>query len=249
MFAQHLVDVQYESPSIVSRLGYLVVPYDLFDKSVILEREHIRFVVRNSLAILLAFFLGYNGFPIDLLAMMNDAAPQPDLPPGATTPEPIKMMDAASMLPVFSAGPAFILTLMVSKFAGSAIQNTLNRVMGTILGIIFGMMIIGVFGRNWKMLVMCLGAWTSWTVFMYMDCTIHSGTFLMMGYFGAGAMVRCVPASTCTFEDRKTRAIGLVNDGMFALLVMIIVDFIMCAQPASKQAANKLETCWDDLVS
>merc|ERR1719420_1812874 len=248
MFAQHLVDVQYESPSILNRLGYLVVPYDLFDKSVLTDPDHIRFVVRNSLAILLAFFLGYNGFPTDLMKMMNEAAPAPDLPPGATTPEPIKMMDAASMLPVFSAGPAFILTLMVSKFAGSAIQNTLNRAMGTILGIIFAMMIIGVFGRNWKLLTLCLGAWTGWTVFMYMDCTVHAGTFLMMGYFGAGSMVRCVPASTCSFEDRKTRAIGLVIDSMFALLVMVLVDLIMASPPASKQASNKLLQCWNDLV-
>jgi hypothetical protein len=153
------------------------------------------------------------------------------------------------MLPIHSAGPAFILTLMISKFAGSAISNTLNRVMGTILGIIFAMMIIGVFGRNWKMLVGCLGVWTAYTVFMYLDCTVHAGTFLMMGYFGAGAMVRCVPASTCTFEDRKTRAIGLVIDGMIALAVMIVVDIIMQAPPASKQAANKLEQCWSDLVS
>jgi hypothetical protein len=84
---------------------------------------------------------------------------------------------------------------------------------------------------------------------MYLDCTEHAGTFIMMGYFGAGAMVRCVPASTCTFEDRKTRAIGLVIDGMFALAVMIVVDFIMAAPPASKQAANQLEQCWSDLVS
>merc|ERR1719421_2693346 len=160
-----------------------------------------------------------------------------------------KMMPFASMLPVHSAGPAFILTLMVSKFAGSAIQNTLNRVMGTILGIIFAMMIIGVFGRNWKMLVMCLGIWTAYTVFMYLDCTVHAGLFLMMGYFGAGSMVRCVPASECTFEDRKTRAIGLVIDGMFALLVMILVDFIMMAPPASKQASNQLMKCWEDMVA
>jgi hypothetical protein len=36
---------------------------------------------------------------------------------------------------------------------------------------------------------------------------------------------------------------------MFALVVMIIVDFIMNAPPASRQAANKLEQCWSDLVA
>jgi hypothetical protein len=36
---------------------------------------------------------------------------------------------------------------------------------------------------------------------------------------------------------------------MFALAVMIVVDFIMAAPPASKQAANKLEQCFSDLVS
>jgi hypothetical protein len=137
---------------------------------------------------------------------------------------------------------------MVSKFAGSAILNTLNRVMGTILGIIFAMMLIGVFGRNWILLTVILGIWTMWTVFMYFDCTVHAGLFLMMGYFGAGSIVRCVPASECTFEDRKTRAIGLVIDGMFALLVMILVDFIMMAPPPSIQASNQLMKCWHDIV-
>jgi hypothetical protein len=251
-FAQHLVDVQYETPSLLSRLAFLVVPWDFFDMSVLLDREHIRFVVRNSIAILLAFALGYSGFPPNFMKFMDDAqqvAQQHEVHGHETAEAPeVKMMAHASMLPILSPGPAFILCLMVSKFAGSAIVNTLNRVMGTILGIIFAMMLIGVFGRNWKLLTIILGMWTTWTVFMYFDCTTHAGLFLMMGYFGAGSMVRCVPASECTFEDRKTRAIGLVIDGMFALLVMILIDFIMMSPPASKQASNQIMKCWDDMV-
>jgi hypothetical protein len=251
-FAQHLLDVQYETPSLLGRIAFLFVPWDFFNMSVLLDSDHIRFVIRNSLAILLAFALGYGGFPPNFMKLMDDVeqVSPASMAAGHETfeaPE-VKMMTHATMLPELSPGPAFILCLMVSKFAGSAIGNTLNRVMGTILGIIFAMMLIGVFGRNWKLLTVILGLWTTWTVFMYLDCTVHAGLFLMMGYFGAGSMVRCVPARECSFEDRKTRAIGLVIDGMFALAVMIVVDIIMAAKPPSIQASDMLLKCWDDIV-
>merc|ERR1719440_332684 len=108
------------------------VPYGLFDGSVLKDVDHIKFVIRNAAGILLAFMIGYQGFPN-------------------------KMFSDEQLLPQFSYGPAAVLTLMVSKFLGSAVTRTLGRITGVILGIVIGMICVAMMVDTWYARAIALG--------------------------------------------------------------------------------------------
>lgn len=234
-FAKDLLTVDQTPKSIMWRLAVIFVPLDLFDRAVVMDIAHVKFTIRNTLGIATAWAIGYTGFPPSSLINRHGHG----------------SIAHAELLYKHRAYPAMILTLMLSNFVGSAIDRTVKRILGTILGIVFAMMIHGMVGNAWTVLTLTLGVWTGFTVFMYFHCEINASIFLMMGFFGAGQIVevKCgQDLHECTFSDRKDAAMDFAVDGMFALIIMIIVDLLMHAQPGSRQAADKIVNVWDVIV-
>jgi hypothetical protein len=234
-WASKLLYVDQTPKSIMYRLAFIFVPLDVFDKSVILSADNVKFTIRNSLGIVIAWMIGYTGFPPGFLLNRSGEG----------------HVAHSELLAHHRAYPAMILTLMLSNFVGSAIDRTTKRVLGTILGIIFAMMIHGMVGKSWTILALSLGTWTGFTVFMYFHCSINASIFLMMGYFGAGQIVEVKCGGDlhdCTYHDKKEAAMDFALDGMFALIIMVIVDLVMNAKPGSKQAAANIMQAWAKIV-
>merc|ERR1719191_1241271 len=107
----------------------------MFDRTKLFEHDHLRFVLRNSLAIIFAFWIGYCGFPMEIQHVNIDPL------------EENKGEQRPVMLPKFSAGIANLLTLMLTNYAGSAVGGVIRKGRGIIAGCIFGMLLVGMFER------------------------------------------------------------------------------------------------------
>merc|ERR1719440_1187736 len=135
------------------------VPYGLFDGSVLKDVDHIKFVIRNSAGILLAFMIGYQGFPN-------------------------KMFSDEQLLPQYMYGPSAVLTLMVSKFLGSAVTRTLGRITGVILGVVIGMIFVSFVLHSWYHRALGLSVFTGACVFLFYNLEANGGIFVLLGVYG-----------------------------------------------------------------
>lgn len=228
-FAKAILDMQ-DQPRPSMAQSILALPTNkiksIFDSSTLQDAETKRFVLRNGAGILTAFYLGYRGFPLKLSGMNSS-----DL-----------------LLSPISAGAASTLTMMLTKFTGSAMQSTLSRIMGMILGVVCGMMMVGVFSENLISLLLVVAIWVGGTIFMYLHSTGNAGTFLLMCILGVNGLLHRCPKGGCHWDERKIGAMNPIIDCMFALLVMIVVDLVLRPRPASEQAGEMLLTTWSQLT-
>jgi len=185
----------------------------IFDRSVLFDPAHINFAAKNSLAVLLCFYIGLHGY--------------------------------SKMILAFSPGIANTASILLSRFAGSAMKKNLSRLQGVVIGLVFGEMAYAILGwcELWSHIAMTLllALWVSFTLFMYYDSPTYGGITILMAAFGTQYFLK--PCSSEVVNPASTYY--SVIDVVVCIITMTLVDAVLSRGRPSKMAHKGMVEAWD----
>jgi len=183
--------------------------FGVFNPDVLFEPSHVNYVLRNGLAILIGFAIGFKGY--------------------------------AQIVSAYNAEIAGIMSLLLSKFIGSAMTKNLGRLQGVVLGTIVGQTFYQLFGwcTWWGTLLSfaTLFGWVYLTLFVYYNSKQYSFLGVLLAAFGASNMLK-----SCMAEGFKPEtAYGTIVSTVLAIAMMLAIDIILSSERAADMAHASLQ--------
>jgi uncharacterized membrane protein YccC len=179
----------------------------IWDPNVIMHSDHLMWVLRNGCSILVAFWVGYRGYNKTILGS--------------------------------NASIAATVCILLSNFVGSALSNNLNRLQGVVLGTVLGSLIWAFLAwcQWWAYITMTvtLYVWVLVSLFIYYHSAQYSTVGLLIGVFGAKAMIDGCSEVIIS----PTVAYYQIIDITVAIVIMTVVDMLLSQSRASDLARAK----------
>eukprot|EP00811_Abedinium_folium_P010517 NODE_1972_length_2322_cov_2.811845.p1 GENE.NODE_1972_length_2322_cov_2.811845~~NODE_1972_length_2322_cov_2.811845.p1 ORF type:complete len:729 (-),score=199.89 NODE_1972_length_2322_cov_2.811845:134-2278(-) len=181
---------------------------------------HPRFVLRNTISITIAFFVGWVG-----MASIN-------------------VMDAYSYV------PSCTITVIVYTYAGASMPITIRRVAGVVLGRVLGSLIQLAFAVEVWYGAACfaLSMWLviAFLFFLYLSGSAENGnvcclavSYAAVSMIPSGGRFRTSDASTATTNLVRNNLLNIIIQTIVGILIMSAVDSLLSSR-ASRQAGYRL---------
>jgi hypothetical protein len=192
----------------------------IFDRSVILSKDHLMWVFRNTLSLTLCFWLGYFGWSF-----------------GCTEP------GRTCFIRPYNASMATLVIVLLSKFIGSTFKNALDRLTAVVLANVVGQLCYVLVG--WC----TLGGriWTGIFVFfivvpgMYVAYSPSSYASIGMRLAAIGAMSVLAPCSdNYITHSQYADQYHAISDIVIGASIMLLVDMIFGGKPAGSICRDKM---------
>mmetsp|Transcript_47405 Transcript_47405/g.109722 ORF Transcript_47405/g.109722 Transcript_47405/m.109722 type:complete len:865 (+) Transcript_47405:50-2644(+) len=192
-----------------------------------MDSEHIIFSVRNSLTILIALGLCW------------------------------RKWEQYWPFREYDAGIACVSAILLSKYMGSAITKSLQRIIGTVVGTVFGQLVYATFAWchwwGYLSLMMTIFIWVWATVFMYFHIPEWSSVGCLLAVFGVNNMIgTSLKVAGCdgieSLQDVHLDSYYDIVNIVAALLLGGIVDAAMMTRNARHLACNEIEKVWRDTL-
>jgi hypothetical protein len=187
----------------------------LFEPDVLMEKEHVAWVLRNAVSIIVAFYIGLHGYNRYIQA--------------------------------HNANIAGTVSVLLSKFAGSAALKNLSRLQGVVIGIVLGNLLYALFGwcTWWGHLsvAVVLYLWSLMGLFMYYHSTSYATVGLLLVVFGSKSLLL-----KCSNELTDPKGYKQIVDVTVAVCVMTIVDNLLSPERASDLAKKAFHDAYTPLI-
>lgn len=193
---------------------------DVFDPGVILSKDHFNWVFRNTLSLMLCFWLGYFGWS-----------------PGCDK------KGRSCFIQPYNASMATLVIVLLSKFVGSTFKNALDRLTAVVLANVIGQ--LGYVLVGW-----CTPGGRFMTAIMVfllvmpgMYVAFSGGSYASLGMRLAAisAMTMLAPCSDKYITaNQYAREYHAISDIVIGASIMLAVDMIFGGLPASSLAKNTL---------
>lgn len=192
----------------------------VFDTSVLLSRDHLAWVFRNTLSLLLCFGVGYYGWG-----------------PGC------KKEGRSCFINPYNASMASLVIVLLSKFVGSTFKNAIDRLTAVVLANVIGQLAYVLVG--WCTLGGRIA--TGVTVFIIVTPCMYvaymGGSYASIGMRLAAIGAMCVLAP-CSNEYITSEAYAYqyhaISDIVVGASIMLMVDMMFGGKPASALCRDTL---------